>query len=153
MNTFVSQNILKCAGLTVLCMCLGARAENQPATSTKAACVAPKAVFVNEVEVGADPFFPSSKRRLDTLPRVVVTNSVASPSALWSLLSLKGISGPEGQRLALINGATVAVGETAEIKYGGGQVLRARCREIRDRSVILELNGETRELKLREGVY
>ncbi|HTD65971.1 MAG TPA: hypothetical protein VK846_05505, partial [Candidatus Limnocylindria bacterium] len=75
------------------------------------------------------------------------------PSELFNLLVLKGLSGTRGQMLALINSSTVGVGELAEIRCGG-RFLKIRCREIRDRSVIIELEGlgEIKELKLREGI-
>jgi hypothetical protein len=72
---------------------------------------------------------------------------------LWNQLSLKGICGTKSEPLALVNGVTVSVGELAEIRFGR-QIVKVRCREIRERSVVLELDGssETRELKLREGI-
>ena len=68
-------------------------------------------------------------------------------------LTLKGLSGTKERPLALINGSTLAAGETAEIKCSG-QILKIRCREIRERSVLIELDGgsEIKELKLREGI-
>ena len=86
--------------------------------------------------------------------QVCVTNAVvhASTSTIWERLKLQGMSGLEGQRLALINGATVAVGEIADIKCDG--IVKVRCVEIRDRSVVLELvaSGETREIRLRDNI-
>lgn len=153
MNTFASHHFAKAAALAVLCLGLSARAEDRPATVAKAACVTPKSVFANDPTIGADPFFPTSRRRLDALPRPVMTNVVVQTSTIWERLKLKGMSGPEGQRLALISGATFAVGETAEVKCDG-QMVKVRCVEIRDRSVVLQLvaSGETREIKLRENI-
>jgi hypothetical protein len=126
--------------------------------ATPAEVVVPKAVFVDNPQVGKDPFFPESKRRLESLPRIAsVTNVVAPSNHLLEQVFLKGISGTKEQRLALIssliNSATVAVGESAELRVGP-QVLKLRCREIRERSIIVELDGssETKEIKLREGV-
>jgi hypothetical protein len=66
---------------------------------------------------------------------------------------LKGISGTTSQRYALINNATFALGEAAEVR-AAGQVVKILLREIRDRSVLIEIvaTGELRELKLREGI-
>ena len=154
MNTFAAQNIVKCAALTALCLGLSARAADKPAAAAKDVCVTPKSVFVNEPATGVDPFFPTSRRRLDALPRPTITNAVvhASTSTIWERLKLQGMSGLEGQRLALINGATVAVGEIADIKCDG--IVKVRCVEIRDRSVVLELvaSGETREIRLRDNI-
>ena len=67
---------------------------------------------------------------------------------------LKGISGTKAQPLALINSSTIAEGEVADIKWGLRQVVKVRCLEIRDSSVLVQLVGtsETRELKFREGI-
>jgi hypothetical protein len=129
-------------------------AGDQPAVTE---IVFPKATFIDDPQVGKDPFFPESRRRLESMPRLAVTNSVAPSNHLLEQVFLKGISGTKEQRLALIsslnNSATVAVGEFAELRVGP-QVLKLRCREIRERSVVVELDGssETKEIKLREGV-
>jgi hypothetical protein len=131
-------------------------ASGQPAPA-KSESVIPKSVFVNDPEVGKDPFFPYSTRRKDAMPRAVVTapSTNATPALRIHVdLKLKGIAGTKEQRLALINSVTMAQGETADIKCAGGHIIKVRCREIRDYSVLVELVGlgEVRELKLREGV-
>ena len=133
-----------------------AYASGQP-NPAKSEAVIPKSVFVNNPEVGKDPFFPYSTRRKDAMPRAVVTapSTNAAPTTVIHVdLKLKGIAGTKEQRLALINSVTVAQGETADIKCAGGQIIKIRCREIRDHSVLVELAGlgEVRELKLREGI-
>lgn len=145
---------------TVACCTHGRAAEPAAAAAkakveTKAEAVIPKSVFVNEPEVGKDPFFPSSTRRKDAIPRVVAVTTNAVPVRSTPMdLKLKGIAGTKEQRLALINSVTVAEGEIAEIKCFGGQVAKILCREIRDDSVIIEFVPlrEVRELKLREGI-
>jgi len=153
----ISNGFARCVAIAAAIVCWTTlRAAEQPATPAKAEAAIPRSVFVNDPEVGKDPFFPTSSRRKDALPRVAVvtTNAAPVPSAVFDLLTLRGISGIKSQRLALINSATLAVGETADIKCYGGQIVRIRCREIRDFSVLVELvgPGEVRELKLREGV-
>jgi hypothetical protein len=142
---------LKCAALVTL-LCSGAlvRGSDNAMPASKGA-PAMKAVFVDAADSGKDPFFPTSTRRLETFTRATTTNIVAPSNALFSQIALKGISGTKSQPLALINGATVTVGELAEIKCGQ-QVVKVRCREIRERSVLVELEGrgEIRELKLRD---
>jgi hypothetical protein len=66
---------------------------------------------------------------------------------------LRGISGKANRRLALVNGQTLAVGEEAAIRTTDG-VVRIRCLEIRDRSVVVAVEGENerKELTLRSGV-
>ena len=131
-------------------------ASGKPSSTTKPEAVIPKSTFLNNPEVGKDPFFPHSTRRKDSMPRAVVSapSSNAPAPAIYVDLKLKGIAGTKEQRLALINSVTMAQGETADIKCAGGQIVKVRCREIRDHSVLVELAalGEVRELKLREGI-
>lgn len=63
-------------------------------------------------------------------------------------LALKGISiGPSGH-LAMINNETLAVGESASVKVKDGHV-QIVCKEIREDSVIVTVDGKTVELKMR----
>lgn len=127
-------------------------AQHAPAPpSAQAEVLVPKSLFDDGPQAGKDPFFPNSTRRLEALT-TTSTNAVA-PSSYLSQLALKGISGAKGQLLAIINNATLATGELAEVKVGG-RILKIRCREIRDRSVLIELEGggEVKELKLRDGI-
>ena len=156
MNTFMTHQLVKCAAVwTVLLVCAVARAEH--ATNDVSKISAPalvKSVFVTDPAAGKDPFFPNSTRRTLAPDQNSVTNLAPQPSALFNNLTLKGISGAKkGQMLALINSSTVGEGELAEIRCGQ-QVVKIRCREIRPRSVVIELDGvgEVKELKLREGI-
>ena len=65
-------------------------------------------------------------------------------------LDLKGISGPVGRRLAIINNQTFAVGEEQEVTVNSGRV-RVVCKEIKDDSVVVVANGQERILRLRPG--
>ena len=49
--------------------------------------------------------------------------------------------------MALINNATLMVGETAKIKVQDSKV-EVFCKEIRDNSVLITVDGKTLELKL-----
>ncbi len=62
---------------------------------------------------------------------------------------MKGISGPKGRRLALINNQTLGEGETAQVKLGQTQV-KIRCLEVRESSAVIVLDGskERKELHL-----
>jgi len=101
-----------------------------------------KSVFVNNAGFGKDPFFPTSTRR------GAVKGPVTQPDLpVVPLLSLKGISGQKGHRLAIINNRTFEVGEEAELKFGG-QSLRVRCVEIRDDGVTVNVNGQNQKLLL-----
>jgi hypothetical protein len=64
-------------------------------------------------------------------------------------LDLKIISGTPQRRLATVNNQTFLVGETLAVQVGQTS-LRVRCLEIREQSVLVEVQGEKpRELKLR----
>ncbi len=63
-------------------------------------------------------------------------------------IQLRGISGPPGRRLALINDATVAMGESCRVRVGSTN-RNLRCLEVRDRSVLVEIDGQPQELILR----
>ncbi len=67
-------------------------------------------------------------------------------------LTLTRISGPKQRRQALINNQTFSAGETARVKVAAGHV-KVHCLEIRDKSVIVTVNGqkEKQELRLAEG--
>jgi hypothetical protein len=109
----------------------------------------PRSVFTDDPQNGKDPFFPDSTRRL----KQIATASNAAPASVAGQLTLKGIAGTKARPLALINNLTFSAGESGEVKCAQ-QHVRIRCREIRDRSVIVEISttGEVMELKLREGI-
>lgn len=125
------------------------KAAAAPAPAPAKCC--PRSSFVDDAHQGKDPFFPDSIRRLQSAGPVG-TNAPVQPVTLTQL-QLKGISGSKLLPLALINNATIASGESAEVR-SGSQTFKVRCREIRERSVIIEIEGtgEIRELKLREGM-
>jgi hypothetical protein len=62
-------------------------------------------------------------------------------------LVLKSISGAGKRRLALINGATLGLNETAKVRVGTSNVV-VKCLEIRDASVILHVAGTTNRTEL-----
>ena len=107
---------------------------------------APKSEFIDDVEFGKDPFFPASMRRPKTMvkvsdnepPRPMVPDSVA----------LKGITSFQGRKLAIINNYTVGEGEEFTLKPSG---LRVKCIEIKEKSVVVSVNGATKEILLRSG--
>jgi hypothetical protein len=124
--------------------------ESRPGAGTRATPTnaIPQSVFVvpTNTKDGRDPFFPNSDRLLaagSTTPKRTSTPETA-------LLVLNGLSGTAGRKLAMINGRTLAEGEEAEVSTAGGRV-RFRCLEIKTDSVIIEVSGERRELRLRSG--
>ena len=62
-------------------------------------------------------------------------------------LELRGIAGPPGRRLALINNGTLGAGEGGRIRVGRTNIL-VRCLAVRESSVLLQLEGETRPVEL-----
>jgi hypothetical protein len=153
---FASHNIMKWLAIAALVAC-GARLRGaeQAAAPAKTEMMIPKSVFVNDSDTGKDPFFPLSTRRKDAVPRAVAaaTNAAPARAVAFDCLKLKGISGTKTQPLALVNSTTFTVGESAEIKCGG-QILKVKCVEIREDSILIEIpcGGEVRELKLRKGI-
>lgn len=90
------------------------------------------------------------KEREPSAPLPPWGGAPTAPPPTYSALTLKSIGGQKDRRLAMINNKTFAVGETAMVKMGDGQV-KVRCLEIGDESVVITLDGrsERRELKLR----
>jgi Protein DA1 len=91
----------------------------------------------------------------------VLKTANADTSALWippatpapaapSVLTLKGISGADQHRFALINDSTFEAQEKGKVRLGQTNVV-LRCLEIRSNSVVVQLDGsgEKKELFLR----
>jgi thioredoxin-related protein len=74
-----------------------------------------------------------------------------APPQRYTELVLKSISGTKNRRFALINNQTLAIGESARVKLEDSEV-KVRCLEIRDRSIVVAVDGQegSRELFLRE---
>ena len=102
-----------------------------------------KSVFIDRPDFGRDPFFPTSIRRGKATP----TNPIVEPVANFRDLVLKGISSNKEKRLAIINNKTFEAGEEAELRING-QLVKVKCTEIRDMSVVVSVNGATKELFL-----
>lgn len=107
-------------------------------------------VFDQKLKGGKDPFFPGSARLVvkEVIPG---QKQVAAPVDPTKDLSLKGITGSKGRRLALINNQLFETGEQATVRVPTGQI-KVRCVEIRDHSVIITVDGgsDTKELRLKD---
>ena len=113
----------------------------------------PKSVFIIPAtsEEGKDPFFPLSTRLHPPPPVVTPTTTNVAPAVVQLVqLDLKGISGAANHRLAIINNQTFEVGEEGEVAVNPGRV-RVVCKEIKDDSVLVFVNGQARTLHLRPG--
>ncbi|HEX4262995.1 MAG TPA: hypothetical protein VH597_01545 [Verrucomicrobiae bacterium] len=128
----------------------GQAAPNTTNATAAATNAVPKSEFTipTSKTEGSDPFFPTSTR-LWGGPAIVQTASAKQnkPAGLDCLV-LKGLSGAESNRLAMINGRTMARGEDAEVTTDCGRIL-VHCVDITSNSAVIEVSGERRELKLR----
>ena len=88
--------------------------------------------------------------RQESKPSGVITWNVPGAKPVrYDGLDLKILSGTPQRRLATVNNQTFLVGETLRVAVRDTS-LRVRCLEIRERSVLVEVQGEgaARELKL-----
>ncbi|MDB6027837.1 MAG: hypothetical protein JWM68_4060 [Verrucomicrobiales bacterium] len=106
----------------------------------------PLSVFDNKSSNIRDPFFPKSTR--SPYVQQVATNPTTAVKTLEVKLVLKGILGPVGARLALINNQTFAEGESGSVKMPGGQT-RIRCLKINEQSVTISVEGRNEQMELR----
>ena len=113
-----------------------------------------KSVFIDDPKFGKDPFFPKTKRREPVIPVAQINSTPESAfAAILPSIVLKGTSGLPGRRLALINNRTLQAGEDCDIKIGS-QSFKIRLLEVRDRSVVVGMEGtaETKEIRMRAGL-
>jgi hypothetical protein len=135
------------------CLSAAATSPGGPVTApagtnaAPAAAAIPQSVFVipTSREEGRDPFFPKSDRVLGG-GEPVKGNAPAAP--VFTVV-LNGLSGPEGHRLAMINGRTLAEGEDSDFATASGHT-HVRCLAIHADSVLVEVAGERRELHFRQ---
>jgi hypothetical protein len=120
-----------------------------PTNALPAQLEIPKSVFLIPTTPlqGKDPFFPRSMRLFTSA--VVSTNVQPTPDVTVEL-KLKGISGILARRLAIINNRTFEANEEGAVSTASGLV-RIRCLEIRADSVLVQIGGEQRILRLRPG--
>jgi hypothetical protein len=106
----------------------------------------PRSVFVYDDGAGKDPFFPDRQRPDDRS----AAKKAVEPAKQESL-TLRGIAGSAGRKVALINGRPFAKGETGEIKVGTN-TFRIRVADIKEKSATIERDGQTNELQLVESL-
>lgn len=109
---------------------------------------APKSTFNDDPSFGKDPFFPKSPRR-KFVPKA--PDEKPPDPTVSDFIMLKGISFVDGKKLAIINTSTVGEGEEFSLK-SNGQVLKGQCVEIKEKSVIINSGGATKEIFLRQAV-
>ena len=82
-------------------------------------------------------------------PAPLFNGAPTVPPPRFNELVLKGISGPNNKRLAMINNQTFGVGESALLMLGDAH-RKVKCVEIREKSVLVTIDGnESKELRLR----
>lgn len=120
-----------------------------PTNALPAQLEIPKSVFLipTTPQQGKDPFFPRSMRLFTS---VVVSTNLQPTPVVTVELKLNGISGISPRRLAIINNRTFEANEEGVVSTASGPV-RIRCLEIRADSVLVQIGGEQRILRLRPG--
>ena len=84
---------------------------------------------------------------LEDQPALTLSWPAAVSTKVPAQLTLKGISGSGQRRFALVNDRTLEKNEQARVRVGNSN-LTVRCLEIRDASVILQLNGAAEKTEL-----
>lgn len=106
---------------------------------------------LNQLVLGLDAaqIADGEKRAADFAKDSGIVKAVkAAPSELDHLpLTLNGISGENNHRLAIINGATFAAGESGHVSANGKSV-RIHCLTIKDDSVVVQLVGADGEREI-----
>ena len=171
MNHFATNRMKSCLGFTGICLgCLAAAlfpVTAQPATQPKTAAPPAKTsslakaaagsvsnsaepdiplsqfVMPTNPKAGRDPFFPNSMHPYAS--KQTTTNRAAVAEVT---LSLNGIT---PGKLVMINGRTFSEGEEGDVKTTAGS-RHVRCLKIKEDSAIVEMEGERRELRLRQGL-
>lgn len=100
----------------------------------------PHSTFDVTIKPTKDPFFPLSMRQ----PVPSATNALAFSA---SAFALKGLSGPNGHRLALINNRTLGVGESTELTTAAGKT-KIRCLDIRESSVLIRVGAQPEPIEI-----
>ena len=90
---------------------------------------------------GRNPFFPNSTALNPAPNKALETTHTLTPV-------LNGLTPQGDTKYAIINGRTFAEGEEGDITSGGVHA-KIRCVEIKTNSVVIEINGEQKELRLR----
>ena len=78
-------------------------------------------------------------------PPPMFNGAPTQPPPEYTGLKLQGISGPAGKKLAILNSQTFSKGEGGRIKISGEEIA-VRCLEIRERSVLLAIDGSNKEV-------
>jgi len=144
--------LTKAAGLAgIIVALLPGRAWAEAKPTADAVTGGPLSVFISNPGFGKDPFFPKSAR----IPQVKTNELTEVPTVIVPIvpdeITLKGINLLKDRRFCILNNRTVSAGEEIELKLKG-KVYKVRCVEIKDKSVVISVNGNSKELPLRNGL-
>ena len=109
----------------------------------------PCSVFVSvpgEDGFGKDPFYPRSTRFIKQA--VKMEDVMSAKQGFPESILLKGISFVAGRKLAIINNYTVAEGEDFTLRIDG-KLIKGQCVEIKEKSAVIRVSGDTKEIPLR----
>ena len=105
-------------------------------------------IIPNDPKEAKDPFFPKSMRVFASAIAAKPSGTNRPPVVEPTKLVYNGRSGTPERPLAIINNQTFTTGEEADVRTPNGK-LRIRCIQIRQDSVIIEVNGQRQELHLK----
>lgn len=110
----------------------------------------PKSHFASQLEGGKDPFYPTSAR-FEPKPPPSKPGGGGKVVPVVPDLKINGFSGNASRPLAIINNVTFGVGDEQAVTSSAGRT-QVRCIEIRteDQAVVIEINGQRRELKFED---
>ena len=93
-----------------------------------------------------------ARAEVERNPPPVFGGAMLTAPQRYTNLVLKSLSGTKNRRFALLNNQTLGVGESASVQLEDKSV-RVRCLEIRERSVMVQVEGESllREVRLVDG--
>lgn len=142
--------LLAASALTVALLPGSARAEAKPMPAPPGPTL--RSVFINDPSIGRDPFFPNSSRRRVLAPTNAAVELHTQPlPTVPDDIFLKGVNILRDRRLAILNNYTVAQGEEFELKLKG-KTYRVLCVEVKEKSVVIRVDGANKEIPLRSGL-
>lgn len=131
-------------------------AANTATNSSVGEAMLHKAAFEDRPNLGRDPFFPNSSRRVQQVARA--QGEISRPKLPFSsYLKLSGLAAGKARPLAVINSSVFSPGERGEvaISFTNAQntvemkEVQVRCLEIRKDSVLISVEGESGVKELR----
>jgi len=103
----------------------------------------PQSVFVARKEAGVrDPFFPESQRRWDSEDTEQTPIALPITEKIQQFVFLRGITGQEGDKVALLNNQTFKAGDTVKLKLRDGTLITVTVAKILETSVEFTVEGQ-----------